>query len=183
MFTRGHLVGGADDHVVVLVMTSWRTRLRLAVPTTVTASLLALTGALTPASAAGATWEYVNGWEGECLRATTGGDPVVGSCSGTSHLWHWGTESNTWNGHTMRRLVNNASGDCVTSNYGSGSISVSMAPCGGGRSGQFWTADNGYLQNQNHAYLGTYSDGGLFTADLGDGAPSDTYFFWSGYIV
>ncbi|MGW1785571.1 hypothetical protein ACWCQQ_41760 [Streptomyces sp. NPDC002143] len=153
-------------------------------PTTVAAFLLALTGALTPASAAGTNWEYVNGYQGECLRTTAGGTPVVGSCAGTNHLWHWGAETNTWNGHAMRRLVNNASGDCLTSDYANNSNAVLMAPCGGGRSGQFWTADNGYMQNQNHLYLGTYgSTAGLYTADWGNEAPSATSFFWSGYIV
>ncbi|MER6443530.1 hypothetical protein ABT275_45870 [Streptomyces sp. NPDC001185] len=30
---------------------------------------------------------------------------------------------------------------------------VYVAPCGNGRSGQFWTADGKYMQNQNHSYL------------------------------
>ncbi|MFI6279228.1 hypothetical protein [Streptomyces sp. NPDC050988] len=167
-------------------MTSWRARLRLAMPAAIAAFLLAITGALTPASAsasAGTTWEYVSGYQGNCLRAAPGGAPVTGSCTGTNHLWHWGTETNTWNGHAMRRLVNNASGDCLTSDYASGRYTVSMAPCGGDRSGQFWTADNEHMQNQNHLYLGVYSGAGIFMSDWGNGVPSSTTFTWFGYVV
>jgi hypothetical protein len=160
--------------------------MRLAVPTAIAAFLLAITGALTPASAVGADWQYVNGRSGECLRAATGGAPVVGSCTGSQAVWHWGTETNTWNGHAMRRLVNNISGDCLTSDYANGNDSVLMAPCGGGRSGQFWTADNDHMQNQNHLYLGSYLTGAgihMTDWDWNDGPGTDPYYAWFGYVV
>ncbi|MGW4669132.1 hypothetical protein [Streptomyces sp. NPDC004324] len=104
----------------------------------------------------------------------------MGSCDDTAARWHWGTETNTWNGHAMRRLVNNISGDCLTSLYATGSDDVDMEPCSADRSGQFWTADNGHLQNQNHLYLGTFPTGtGVYMAFDGSGST----FAWSGRTV
>lgn len=110
----------------------------------------------------------------------------MGSCTGVNRLWHWGTETNTWNGHAMRRLVSNASGDGLTSDYVNGNDSVLMAPCGGDRSGQFWTADDDHMQNQNRLYLGTWLTGAglrMTDWDWNDGLGTDPYFYWSGYVV
>lgn len=123
--------------------------------------MLAITGALSPASAA-TNWSFVNGYQGLCLKAPAGSAPYVGSCSG-AYLWHWGSETNTWDGHSMRRLVNNTTGDCLTSPDVFDFNQVTMEPCGNGRSGQFWTADGDRIQNQNANYLATYPDGDLYS--------------------
>ncbi|GAX52384.1 hypothetical protein [Streptomyces olivochromogenes] len=84
----------------------------------------------------------------------------------------------------MRRLVNNISGDCLTSDYATGGDDVYMAPCGGDRSGQFWTADDGHIQNQNHLYLGTFPSGtGVYMASWLDEEPNLSTFAWSGSTV
>ncbi|MFK0158628.1 hypothetical protein ACIQVK_41990 [Streptomyces sp. NPDC090493] len=161
-------------------MTSRRARLTLAIPTAVAAFLLAIGGALTPANAADTYWQYVNGRSGTCLRAGINGDPVVGTCSDVYSYWYWGTDTNTWNGHTMRRLVNAVSGDCLTSDYATGGDSVLMEPCSADRSGQFWTADDGHIQNQNHLYMGTFPTGtGVYMAFDGSGST----FAWSGRVA
>ncbi len=53
----------------------------------------------------------------------------------------------------MRRLVSNFTGDCLTTADNPGGNSVWLSPCGGDRSGQFWTADNSRIQNQNANFL------------------------------
>ncbi|MEU1201255.1 hypothetical protein ABZ446_34265 [Streptomyces sp. NPDC005813] len=70
--------------------------------------MLAATGAISPASAATATWVYYSDfYSGQCLQVD-GTYPFSGACySGSKAEWHWGSESNTWQGHTMKRLVNN----------------------------------------------------------------------------
>ncbi|MFE0628230.1 hypothetical protein ACFW3D_14820 [Streptomyces sp. NPDC058864] len=76
----------------------------------------------------------------------------VGECPSMPRAtWHWGSESGTWGGHTMRRLVNNYTGDCLTTDTGD-FANVYMEPCGS-HSGQFWTSDNQKLQNQNGNWL------------------------------
>ncbi|MFJ9631716.1 hypothetical protein ACIQPR_34425 [Streptomyces sp. NPDC091280] len=137
-------------------MTSRKASKRLALPMGIAAFTLSVAGALTPASAAGADWVFYSGADNlKCLHGSTASDRVwVEECgSGAGPLWHWGTESNQWDGHTMKRLVSNANGGCLTTDSGSASNDVYAAPCGNGRSGQFWTADGKYLQNQNHSYL------------------------------
>ncbi|MFG2940598.1 hypothetical protein [Streptomyces sp. NPDC048282] len=84
----------------------------------------------------------------------------------------------------MRRLVNNASGDCLASDYANGSSAVLMAACGGDRSGQSWTADDGHTQNQNRPCLGNYTSGtAIFMFDWGNENPSSTDVFWIGHVV
>ncbi|MFF3376536.1 ricin-type beta-trefoil lectin domain protein [Streptomyces sp. NPDC002680] len=160
-------------------MTSWRARLRLTVPLGLAAFMLTVAGALTPAAAA-TNWYFVSYNTGSCLKAPTGFSPYVGDCSGSSHSWHWGSESNTWDGHTMRRLVNNQTGDCLTTDDAYDYNSVWMAPCGGGRSGQFWTADGSFVQNQNHNYLAADDDGSLYS-QLVSGNIIPDQFVWSDY--
>lgn len=132
----------------------------------VAAFMLAIAGALTPASAAGASWMYYNGYAAPCLTSSTASNNVwvQYSCRDIGAMtWHWGSESNQWDGHTMRRLVSDASGDCLTTDVGAETNDVYTAPCGNGRSGQFWTADNEQIQNQNGNYLRT-SDSGAGTS-------------------
>lgn len=64
----------------------------------------------------------------------------------------------------MRRLVSNSTGSCLTTDDQTNYNAVWLSPCGGGRSGQFWTADNGLIQNQNRNLLAAEGNGDLFTA-------------------
>ncbi|WP_405534839.1 RICIN domain-containing protein [Streptomyces sp. NBC_00075] len=160
-------------------MSPWRTKLRLTVPAGLAALTLATAGALSPASAA-TNWSYRNGY-GSCLNVGGWGSNeyviTIDCYDTTSQLFHWGSESNTWQGHTMRRLVNNYSGNCVTTDNATELNAVWMSPCGGGRSGQFWTADDGRIQNQNGNFLIGDDIGPLNTVrELGTGAA----FQWIG---
>jgi hypothetical protein len=138
-------------------MTFRKASKRLALAMGTAAFMLSVAGALTPASAAGADWMFYSGADNlKCLLGSTASDRawVDTDCgAGAGPLWHWGTESNQWDGHTMKRLVSNANGGCLTTDSGAAQNDVYVAPCGNGRSGQFWTADGKYMQNQNHSYL------------------------------
>ncbi|MFE6285862.1 hypothetical protein [Streptomyces sp. NPDC057877] len=162
-------------------MTSRRAKLRLTVSMALAAFMLTLTGALTPAAAA-TNWYFVSDYAFACLKAPEGSRPYVGDCSGISHTWHWGSESNSWDGHSMRRLVNNQSGDCLTTDDAVDTNSVWMAPCGGGRSGQFWTADSAFLQNQNGNHLGVYDSGYLYSRLLSGNVIAERYV-WRDYTL
>ncbi|MEU9172197.1 hypothetical protein AB0D34_31150 [Streptomyces sp. NPDC048420] len=59
--------------------------------------------------------------------------------------------------------MSNANGNCITTDNGSETNVGYAAPSGGGRSGQFWTADDDQIQNQNQN--GDY----LRNSDSGDG--------------
>ncbi|MET9122126.1 hypothetical protein [Streptomyces sp. NPDC004528] len=160
-------------------MRSW---LRITVPATLSALLLALTGAISPASAAGASWTYTtDAIRANCLRVDVDGKtPIADICvNGDSNRWHWGAESNTWQGHSMKRLVNDDTGDCLTTDDKTDWNAVWMAPCGGGRSGQFWTADGGTIQNQNWNYL-TYD---FISVDLHSTPDLDMWCYWTGHVV
>ncbi|MFK0153463.1 hypothetical protein ACIQVL_11565 [Streptomyces sp. NPDC090499] len=137
--------------------------MRLTLPMGLAAFMLAIASAFTPASAA-ANWHFFNAYSGQCLKVGTAGAPFLGSCSGT-YLWHWGSDTNTWQGHSMRRLVNNSTGDCLTTEDVGTYNAVWTAPCGGGRSGQFWTADGDLIENQNWTYLYVSSGGVLESLD------------------
>ncbi|MEV8395125.1 MULTISPECIES: hypothetical protein [unclassified Streptomyces] len=52
----------------------------------------------------------------------------------------------------MKRLVNVATGACLTTDDKTELNGVWLAPCGN-RSGQFWTADDKRIQNQNGNFL------------------------------
>ncbi|WP_405905130.1 RICIN domain-containing protein [Streptomyces sp. NBC_00828] len=171
-------------------MTSRRTSLRLALSTGIAALMLIIAGTLSPASAATATWMYMNDLGQPCLTSSTASSNiwVQYSCSGNgATTWHWGSETNSWQGHTMRRLVSNASGDCLTTDYGADTNNVYGAPCGGGRTGQFWTADNDQIQNQNTNYLRTSDSGdGVFTSPksvIADYGINETRFVWWGFLL
>ena len=79
----------------------------------------------------------------------------------------------------MKRLVNNGTGDCLTTDDKSDWNTVWMSPCGGGRSGQFWTADDGTIQNQNHNYLTSAP----YTTDLHSQPTVDAWCWWDGATV
>ncbi|MGW6600916.1 hypothetical protein [Streptomyces sp. NPDC055036] len=135
-------------------MTSLRGKLRFAVPLGLSALMLAVSGALTPASAA-THWSYASGHTSMCLSAMTNGDKVTTfDCNprNNQQRWYWGSESNSWQGHTMKRLVNVATGACLTTDDKTELNGVWLAPCGN-RSGQFWTADDKRIQNQNGNFL------------------------------
>lgn len=141
------------------------------------AFMLAITGALSPASAA-TYWWYSN--TNGCLGSSGGNALVLPCTSQTTQDWYWGTESNQWQGHTMRRLVNRYTGACLTTDNATELNAVWMSPCGGGRSGQFWTADNNHIQNQNGNFLISDQDGTLNTVREGADAP---VFLWYGHLV
>ncbi|MFJ5115280.1 hypothetical protein ACIQAD_32045 [Streptomyces sp. NPDC088551] len=146
-------------------MTTLRSeKLRFAVPMGLSALMLAVSGALSPASAA-THWAYQNGnGGGPCLSSTSdGGSATALSCANTiRQQWYWGSESNSWQGHTMKRLVNVATGACLTTDNKSEWNAVWLAPCGN-RSGQFWTADDDRIQNQNGNFLINDGDDALHT--------------------
>ncbi len=133
----------------------------------VSALMLTIAGTLSPASAA-TNWAYHNDWGQPCLRSSTASSNVwvSTSCPDNSSIWwHWGTDSNQWGGHTMRRLVSNANSECLTTDVGAVTNAVRTEPCSSGRSGQFWTADGDYFQNQNGNYLRTSASGdGVYTS-------------------
>ncbi|MFF5005017.1 hypothetical protein ACFY3G_19600 [Streptomyces phaeochromogenes] len=166
-------------------MTSRRTSLRLGLSMGLSALLLAVAGALTPAAAA-TNWSYWNDFGQPCLRSSTASTNVWVSttCPDNSSVWwHWGTESNQWGGHTMRRLVSNANGGCLTTDVGAETNAVRTEPCGN-RSGQFWTADGDYFRNQNGNYLRTSPSGdGVYTSPwsvIADYNIDITRFVWWG---
>ncbi|WP_189192601.1 hypothetical protein [Streptomyces albiflavescens] len=169
-------------------MTSRRASLRLALSTGLATFMLTIAGTLSPASAATTDWMYNNDFGQPCLTSSTASSNiwVQYSCSGNGGtLWHWGSESNQWQGHTMRRLVSNANGDCLTTDVGAETNDVYAAPCGGGRSGQFWTADNDHIQNQNGNYLRTSDSGdGVYTSPysvVDKYGINSTRFVWWGF--
>ncbi|MFE2586385.1 hypothetical protein [Streptomyces sp. NPDC059378] len=164
-------------------MTFRKASKKLALSLGTAAFMLSMAGALTPASAAGADWIFYSGRNNaKCLNGSTASDRVwAGACgSGAGPLWHWGTESQQWNGHKMMRLVSNANGGCLTTDSGASKNDVYNAPCGNGRSGQFWTADGKFLQNQNHSYLAYFNDGdGVYTIPTED----DVTCFWFDEVI
>ncbi|MFI6037892.1 hypothetical protein ACIBBD_27690 [Streptomyces sp. NPDC051315] len=140
---------------------------------------LATAGTLSSASAATTTWKYQSYYNGECL-ASNAGYALTETCQPyTNQRWHWGSESNTWQGHTMRRLVNEYTGECLTTDNKSELNAVWMSPCGGGRSGQFWTADNKHIQNQNGTFLTANGDGSLTTVREGSDANAFLWYGWT----
>ncbi|MFF2385673.1 hypothetical protein [Streptomyces sp. NPDC058108] len=165
-------------------MTFRRTSKRLALSVGAAAFMLSMAGALTPASAAGADWVFFpDADNGKCLLGSTASNNAwVGTdCgAGAGPLWHWGTESNQWEGHSMKRLVSNANGGCLTTDSGATKNDVYVAPCGNGRSGQFWTADGKYMQNQNHSYL---SFSGVGAAIYTVTTLNDATCMWHDYVV
>lgn len=125
-----------------------------AVACAVAAACIAAIGMSTPAQAATYYSFKSGGSHGYCLYDDAGVNVIAADLcgfGGSDIAWKWGAEENTWNGHTMRRLVSLDSGDCLTTddlNF----AEVYTAPCGS-HSGQFWTNDNQKLQNQNGNWL------------------------------
>jgi hypothetical protein len=125
-----------------------------AVACAVAAACIAAIGTSTPAQAATYYSFKTGGSHGYCLLDDAGTDVIAGDICGSADsdlAWKWGAEENTWNGHTMRRLVSLDSGDCLTTDD-LNVAAVYTAPCGS-HSGQFWTNDNQKLQNQNGNWL------------------------------
>ena len=123
----------------------------------IAAFVLTIAGALTPASAVG-SWMYINDVGQPCLTSSTASNNIWVQCNCQAigvTLWRWGSETNQWNGHAMRRLVSNAGGACLATDRGAETNDVCAAPCGNGRTGQFWTADNDSMQNRNGTWLRT----------------------------
>ncbi|WP_458245837.1 hypothetical protein [Streptomyces sp. MAI_2237] len=148
-------------------MSSWRTSLRLSTPVGLAAVLLAAAGTLTPASAQ-TNWTYTNDYEGNCLVASpTTGNVWSGTCNDSlvTRNWHWGATTTTAFGYTFRRLVSNANGDCLTTDWKSQNNAVWTSPCGGSGQ-QFWNADG-------HRIMNTWGHQ-LRTSDNGDAVYSST---------
>ncbi|MGW6241286.1 hypothetical protein [Streptomyces sp. NPDC055094] len=77
----------------------------------------------------------------------------------------------------MKRLVNVATGACLTTDNKSEWNTVWLAPCGN-RSGQFWTADGNRIQNQNGNFLINDGDDILHTVREN---PESLEAFWVGW--
>jgi hypothetical protein len=167
-----------------MIMSSWRTSLRLAVPAGATALLLAAGGTLSYASAA--NWTYMNDYEGNCLVASATTDKVWSdTCNDalSTRNWHWGSATQDGFGYTFRRLVSNANGDCLTTDWKSQNNAVWTSPCGGSGQ-QFWNGDDNRLMNLWAHQLRT-SDNGVAiyssTAEVTDQIPIERFVWWGAH--
>ncbi|WP_033324262.1 hypothetical protein [Streptomyces yerevanensis] len=149
-------------------MTSRRASLRLVVPVGLASLVLAAAGTLTPASAA-TNWSYMNDYEGNCLASSTTTSNVWSATCNDSlstRTWHWGATSYSLGGHTWRRLVSNANGDCLSTAFNSSALAnpVWTSPCGRDVE-QFWTGDGNRLQSADDTFLRTSGNGDAVYAD------------------
>jgi hypothetical protein len=151
-----------------MAMTFWKTSRRLAVPAGLAALMLAAGGTLSYASAA--NWTYMNDYEGNCLISSTTSDDIKsGACNDSlsTRNWHWGTQTTTGFGYTFRRLVSNANGDCLTTDFKSANNAVWASPCGSGGM-QWWNGDGNMLMNTYSHQLRSSANGDAVYSSTGD---------------
>ncbi|MEU6347404.1 hypothetical protein ABZ883_41475 [Streptomyces sp. NPDC046977] len=122
--------------------------LRVTLPLALAAFTLAVTGSLSTASAT-TYWSFRNGHMDACLVTSPSTDSVWwDTCNDSlaTRNYYYGQEAYDADGHTMRRLVSRANGDCLTTALGSNTNAVWMALCGSDPN-QFWTNDGNYLSS------------------------------------
>ncbi|MGQ4389111.1 hypothetical protein [Streptomyces sp. SAS_270] len=161
-------------------MSSRRTTLRLAVPAGLAALMLAVGGALSYASAA--NWTYRNDYEGNCLASSTTTDNVWSAPCDDSLVtrnWHWGAQTTTAFGYTFRRLVSNANGDCLTTDFKTQNNAVWTSPCGSGGM-QWWNGDDNRLQNTWTHELRTSANGDAVYSSTADARIEPERWVWRG---
>jgi hypothetical protein len=157
----------------------------VAVPTGLAALMIATAGVLSPASAA-TNWTYMNDYEGNCLVASSTTDSVwSGACNDSlaTRRWHWGAQSTTAFGYTFRRLVSNANGDCLTTDFKSANNAVWTSPCGSGGM-QWWNGDDNRLMNTYAHQLRSSANGDAVyssTADVVGQIEPERWVWWGAH--
>lgn len=182
-------MGALFLHGIVAIMTSRRRHLRLTVPVGLSALLLTVAGSLSPASAA-TNWSYMNDYEGQCLASSTTTSNVwSASCddSLSTRTWHWGATSYVNGQHTYRRLVSNANGDCLSTQFNSSATAnpVWTSPCGRDVE-QFWTGDGNRLTSNDGTLLRTSANASAVYADFYDvvdthGVEPERFVWWGAH--
>lgn len=115
---------------------------RLALTTGLAASLVAVSGSLTPASAAAVYWTFKSGQSGKCLTGSSTGKVWVAGCTGgKTQQWDW-----IGGGRTYNELKNRATGTCLTTDWKTYNNAVWLSRCNSSRpASQLFGYGDGYI--------------------------------------